>query len=211
MRKPQRASSSFIIFFFLSLTIHLSFFFFFWQLCAHVCALLLQARSNRETGKQRKKKRNNYIIKRTFVCVCVYRTRWGGGGVEAMRGKVASPSKRAVIVLLKEPNDSICARTVKLAFSGISLVLFFFFSSILAYLLFSFFASTCLHIWPTVILSLSLLFFFFFCSCHKLPLSSCKWRSVSIGRTGKKKNLKYESLLNSHSFPHSHLFIRQYC
>lgn len=106
-----------------------------------------------------------------------------------MRGKVASPSKRAVIVLLKEPNDSICARTVKLAFSGISLVLFFFFSSILAYLLFSFFASTCLHIWPTVILSLSLLFFFF-CSCHKLPLSSCKWRSVSIGRTGKKKALE---------------------
>ena len=44
-----------------------------------------------------------------------------------MRGKVASPSKRAVIVLLKEPNDSICARTVKLAFSGISLVLFFSF------------------------------------------------------------------------------------
>lgn len=108
-----------------------------------------------------------------------------------MRGKVASPSKRAVIVLLKEPNDSICARTVKLAFSGISLVLFFFFfSSILAYLLFSFFASTCLHIWPTVILSLSLLFFFFFCSCHKLPLSSWKWRSVSIGRTGKKKALE---------------------
>lgn len=66
---------------------------------------------------------------------------------------------------------------------------FFFFSSILAYLLFSFFASTCLHIWPTVILSLSLLFFFF-CSCHKLPLSSCKWRSVSIGRTGKKKALE---------------------
>lgn len=60
------------------------------------------------------------------MCVCV---ELGGEeeGWKPCEGKLRPLQNRAVIILLKEPNDSICARTVKLAFSGSSLVLFFFF------------------------------------------------------------------------------------